>query len=151
MPPCPTPHPLQTVSKLFELYLKLRELGHPGYLSEGRIPPIPCSRRKEEVDRMVQDTQQLVNTWTLEVTNLRDRYSWLLYLSVPKMLRVYELVTGTAPDLQGEEVVDRLLHEVSFLAVTNSAEIQKLRRRILVSVVCRQQSLCQCSHWCQQC
>ena len=113
--------PLQTVSKLFELYLKLRELGHPEYLSEGHIPP---------------------NTWTHEVSNLRNQYTWLLYFSVPKMLRLYSFVSF--PDLQGEDVVDRLLHEISFLAVTNTAETQKLRLGIQVITVVSLVSVVSC-------
>ena len=132
------------MSKLFELYLKLRELGHPVFLSEGRIPPIPCSRRMEEVDRMVQDTQQNVNTWTNEVSNLRNQFKWLLYFSVPKMLRLYGFLTS--PSLQGEDVVDRLLHEISFLVVTSTAETQKLRMRIQVCWC-----VTWCDHWLQLC
>ncbi len=119
--------------KLFELYLKLRELGHPEFLSEGRVSPIPCSRRKEEVDRTVQETQQQVTAWTRQVSDLCNQFPWLLYFSVPKMLRLYGFLTS--PDLHGDDKVDRLLHEISFLAITNTAETQNLRRGIQVSIV----------------
>lgn len=122
------------MSKLFELYVKLRELGHPNYLHEGRIPPIPCSSSKADVDRMVQDTQQLVTTWTHDVSNLRNQYPWLLYFSVPKLLHLYSLIMST--QLEGDDKIDRLLHEISFLAVTHRAETSKLRQGIQV-----------CGHW----
>ena len=118
------------VSKLFELYMKLRELGHPDFLHEGCIPPVPCSSHKDQVDRMVQDTQKLVTTWTHEVSNLRNEYTWLIYFSMPKMLHLYGFIMSVR--LEGDDKIDRLLHEISFLAVTHTAETSKLRQGIQV-------------------
>lgn len=125
----PTP---QTVNKLFELYLKLRELGHPIYLSEDSIPSIPCSRPREAVNATVQDTQLLLTRWTQQVAELRACYSWLLYLSVPRMLQLHQLLLGPA-DLGLGERVDRIVHEVSFLAASRPEEIERLRQGVEVS------------------
>ena len=111
------------MSKLLELYLKLRELGHPVYLCEGSVPPISCGQREEEVDTRVQEMQLLLASWSQEVANLRSRYSWLLYFSVPKMLRLYRLISASE---RHDAHVDMIVHEVSFLAVSQPTEREEL-------------------------
>lgn len=121
---------VQTVHKLFELYLKLRELGHPSYLLKGDIPPISCSIVKETADKMVQQTQQAVTEWTEEVTELRNRYPWLLYFSIPRMLQLYKLILPTS--VSRKETEKKIVHEVSFLATSNRTERKKLRNGVQV-------------------
>lgn len=82
---------------------------------------------KEEVVAMVPDTQLLVTKWTHEVSDLRSLYTWLLYFSVPKMLQLYQLIR--AP---GAGQVDSIVHEVSFLAVSQSTEREELREGVQV-------------------
>lgn len=119
------------MDKLFELYLKLRELGHPTYLADGAVQPIPCSCLKDEVNAMVHETQLLVTKWTQQVSELRSCYTWLLYFSVPRMLQLYQLINSTG--LSDGEKVDRIVHEVSFLTVSQPEEIERLRQGVEVS------------------
>ena len=116
---------------MLELYLKLKELGHPHYISEGaiEIPSIPCSNHKEEVDVKVQEIQLLVTKWNHEVSHLRASYTWLLYFSMPKILQLNQLIQleGTDP-----EKVDRIVHEVSFLTISQPLEREKLSEGVKV-------------------
>ena len=121
------------MSKLLELYLKLKELGHPHYISERtiEIPSIPCSRRKEEVDVKVQEMQLLVTKWNQEVSHLRASYTWLLYFSLPKILQLNQLIQLEGADT---EKVDRIVHEVSFLAISQPLEREKLSEGVKVCI-----------------
>lgn len=77
------------------------------------------------MDSMVQDTQHLVTKWKHEVSDQQTRYSWLLYFSVPKILLLYQLIHT----LKEKEIV----REVSFLAINQPEEREKLKNRVLVS------------------
>ena len=106
----------QTINKLFELYLKLREQGHPDYLSEGKVPSIPCSKPTEDVNATVQDTQLVVTKWTQQMAELHDNYPWLLFFSIPRMLQLYWLIHSK------ERQVDKIFREVSFLIINQPAQ-----------------------------
>ena len=119
----------QTISKLFELYLKLRELGHPDYLSRDMVHPIPCSIREEDLESMVQTAQHSVTKWNREVSILQDRFSWLLFLSVPKILQLNKLIQAS----HDEGKAGKIIHEVSFLMSNQHNEGEKLHAEVLVS------------------
>ena len=51
-PRVPLPHP-QTAYKLLELYVRLRELGHPQYVQLFGSESLACSISREEADRRV--------------------------------------------------------------------------------------------------
>lgn len=124
----------QSASKLFELYLKLHELGYPEYLTADKIPMITCSHTKESMEREVQETQLLITEWNGKVSNLRAKYTWLLYFSVPKMMLLYDLIHSSC---QGEERTDEIVHEVSFLMTNQLEDTVKLRRGREVKVYTR--------------
>ena len=86
---------------------------------------------KAEVDAQVQDIQLLLENWTQEVTVLRSRYQWLLYLNMPKLMQLYHILHNVLTD--SRHGVDSILHEVSFLALNNNGERQKLRKEVKVS------------------
>ncbi len=125
--------PIQTAYKLLELYQKLKDLGHPRYLSTGSVASIPCSTPKAEVDDKVQNTQQLLVSWTQEVTGLRSWYHWLLYLNMPKLLQLYHLLHQPGP--VSSDTVDSIVHEVSFLAPNSPSEREKLQDGVEVLYV----------------
>ena len=124
-----SPCALQTISRLLELYLKLRELGHSDYLTDDRVHPIPCSMCKEDLESIVQEAQHSVTKWNHEVSELHTRFSWLLYLSVPKILQLYQLINAS----DAGEKVDKIIHEVSFLMSNLPNERNKMQSRVLVS------------------
>lgn len=72
--------------------------------------------------------QFVVTEWSQEVSDLRARYTWLLFFSVPKMLLLHKLMHS--PPLEGEKI-DNVFHEVSFL-VANKRE--NLRSNLQVSI-----------------
>ena len=115
--------------KLLELYVKLRELGHLQYINEGNTgPPLPCTVDPEAAEERVKETEIVLTTWTHEVEQLRKEFSWLLFFSVPKLLRLYQLLNEEQENV--EVHLKQIVHEISFLCV-NSVEA---RRRMNVKV-----------------
>ena len=74
---------------------------------------------------MVQDTQQAVTEWSQQISELRNQYTWLLYFSIPRMLKLYMLMHSE--ELEKTEKVDKIVCEVSFLATNQQTEREKLR------------------------
>ena len=120
---------MQAVHKLFELYLKLRELGHPKYSSKDGTQPIPCSMSIEDANILTQETEQALDAWTSEVAELCDKYPWLLYFSVPRMLQLYRLIVPTASD---DAIELRIVHEVSFLNINRPAAGEEMKQWVQV-------------------
>jgi hypothetical protein len=108
--------------------MKLNELGHPQYLTEGSLPRVLCSEQKEEVYSKVLRMQDIVEEWRQEVSELRARYTWLLYFSVSKILLFHkQIMMKSSPD------VDALVHEVSFIVYNQKIERTQLRQGVMVS------------------
>ena len=122
----------QTASKLFELYLKLLELGHPEYLTTDQIPSISCSHTKEEIEHMVQQAQCQITMWNSEISDLRAEYTWLLYFSVPKIMLLYDLIRSSC---EGVKRTDEIVHEVSFLTTNRLKDMMKLRGEGSIEVI----------------
>ena len=93
---------------LFDLYSSLRELGHPDYLSERKIPPIRCSIGEIEVNEMVKKTNCIADRWGSDINNIQNEYTWLLYLGIPKILQLFSFMNGN-------DKADKIFHEISFL------------------------------------
>jgi len=104
------------------------------------VASIPCSTAKTEVDAKVQSTQRLLGEWTQEVGQLHSQYRWLLYLNMPKLLKLYHLLCRCE---EGEENgrVDSIVHEVSFISQNNSIEREKLRAGVEVQRVLNKEAL----------
>ena len=120
---------MQAIHKLFDLYLKLRELGHPKYSSKDSTQPIPCSMSIEDANILTQETKQALDAWTHEAAELRTNYSWLLYFSIPRMLRLYRLIVPTASD---EDIEMKIIHEVSFLNISHPAAGEEMKQWVQV-------------------
>ena len=120
-------------SKLLELYVRLKELGNPRYF-KGTIDPLPCSIGRQEADHRVQETAQTLESWRNRVIELRSQYDWLLFFSIPKILRLYKLLS--AKDLEPNLQLDRIVHEISFLCKNNQPTKKELGRN--VQVICIQ-------------
>ena len=100
--------------KLLEYYIKLNELGHPGYLKKDSIPSILCSNNELNVE--VARIKDLVAQWKEKVSSCQQRYKWLLYFSFPKMLRLYHQIKSRD--------VNAIIHEVSFLVKIHGKDLQ---------------------------
>ena len=118
-----------------ELYLKLRELGHPHYLTRTKVFVMPCSKHKQDVDLLLQKMQEYVSTWKIEVSQLRDSYPFLLYFSVPKILQLFELLymPPSAEESYSEEIIENIIQEVSPLTIYHPSERMKLKNGIKVA------------------
>ena len=119
-------------------------------MSESKIPPIPCSIPKEDMNLLVEDTEKAVSEWSQKVSDLRNHYPWLLYFSISRMLHLYDLILTRKKD--------EILCEVSFLADSQLRGREKLREgvnvccclfmenSIRVSVFLLQQALAEIAH-----
>ena len=123
--------PVQVAYKLLELYVKLRELGHIQYINEGNTgPALPCLINPEDAEERVKETEIILTTWTHEVTNLRKEFRWLLFFSVPKLLRLYRLLSEEQENM--EVHLKRIVHEISFLCVNNAEARKRMNTKVQV-------------------
>ena len=65
------------------------------------------------------------------MTELRSQYDWLLFFSIPKILRLYKLLSVCNSE---PEVIYRIVREISFLCPNNLSTRDMLYGNILVSV-----------------
>ena len=127
----PSPPPLQVAYKLLELYIKLRELGHIQYIDEGNTgPALPCHINPGDAEERVKETEVILTTWTHEVANLRKEFSWLLFFSVPKLPRLYRLLSEEQENMDVH--LKRIVHEISFLCVNNADTRKRMNIKVQV-------------------
>ena len=124
---------LQVAYKLLELYIKLRELGHIQYINEGNTgPALPCTINPEDAEERVKETEVILTTWTHEVANLRKEFRWLLFFSVPKLLRLYQLLSEEQENRENH--LKEIVHEISFLCVNNADSRKRMNVKVQVCV-----------------
>lgn len=61
------------------------------------------------------NAEKLLAKWTQDVDELRNQYHWLLFFSMPKMLRLNHLLREKNPN------VEAIVHEISFLCRNDQA------------------------------
>lgn len=105
-------------------------MGHPDYLPEGGISPIQCAIKEMELDKIVEETKDLSNKWSADISELQSTYTWLLYFSIPKMLQLYNLIFSSHERIYK---LNKIFHEISFLFSQNSVA-EGLRNDIEVHV-----------------
>ncbi len=110
--------------KVFDLYQKLQELGYYYSCSKSTIQPFICSNSKDKIDRLVNDTQVVVEKWRQKVSDLRSCHKWLLYFCMPKLMQLYLLIHSP---IEVKERVDPIIHEVSFLMTNSATDLDDLR------------------------
>ena len=132
---------LQVAYKLLELYVKLRELGHIQYINEGNTgPPLACTIDPENAEERVKETEVILKTWTHEVERLRHEFSWLLFFGVPKLLRLFRLLSEEQEDSQLH--LKRVVHEISFLCTNNVDARQRINASVQVCILKERESKC---------
>ena len=119
---------MQVAYKLLELYIKLRELGHCQYI-EGDFagPPLSCGSDLHIAEKRVNDMEDELTNWKQSVTKLHSENSWLLFFRIPKLLKLYQLISGNLEDKE-----TKIVHEVSFLCLNTVDERMKLKRKVEV-------------------
>lgn len=63
------------------------------------------------------------------MTELRSQFDWLLFFSIPKILRLYKLVSECEDT---SRQLDEIVGEISFLCQNNEATRQNLKLRVQV-------------------
>ena len=66
------------------------------------------------------------------MTELRSQYDWLLFFSIPKILRLYKLLSGSE-DCEQEEV-DKIVCEISFLCQNDVSTRNTLKKIVQVTL-----------------
>ena len=69
----------------------------------------------------------MLDEWMQQVDELRNQYHWLLFFSVPKMLRLYHLLQEKRPN------VEAIVHDISFLCRNDQATWENARVMVEVS------------------
>lgn len=114
--------------KLLEVYVRLKELGHPDYLQSAVTLTLHCSIQKAAADEVVKDTEKQLAVWMQRVTELRNQYDWLLFFSVPKLLTIYSMLKSAEPENQ----FDQIVQEISFLCNNDQATRDAIKARMKV-------------------
>ena len=68
----------------------------------------------------------ILNTWKERVVELRSQYDWLLFFSMPKLLRLYYLLQVKDPNLEA------IVHEISFLCCNEQAALESTWKMVEV-------------------
>ncbi len=121
----------QIAYRLLELYGQLKDLGNPLYFKDtveplcfkGTVEPLPCGIDRTSADARVRETEVNLESWKKRVTALRSQYDWLLFFSIPKILRLYKLVS-----LCGErnEQLDKIVDEIKFQSKSDETTRHRL-------------------------
>ena len=70
--------------------------------------------------------EKLLAKWTQDVDELRNQYHWLLFFSMPKMLRLNHLLWEKNPN------VEAIVHEISFLCCNEQAALESIWKMVEV-------------------
>ena len=90
------------------------------------LPEIAC-KTPEVADSLLKDTQQADTKWSRQINDLRDEYKWLVFLSIPRVLLLANVLK--------REQVDLIVSEVSFLVKNQPSVRETLQQNIKVSRV----------------
>ena len=74
---------------------------------------------------------QLLQKWMNKISDLQNKFQWLLYFSIPKMLYLYIILHHPSEIPEGEKI-DCILEEVSFLTDNCLLKRQELSEKIKV-------------------
>ena len=83
----------------------------------------------ENANILMQQAEEALDAWIHKAAELRSQYPWLLYFSVPRMLRLYRLIVPTTSD---EAIEFRIVHEVSFLNISHPAASEEMKQWVQV-------------------
>ena len=111
--------------RLLELYGQLRDLGHTDYSKD----PLPCCIIRTTADNRVRETEATLEHWRKRVVELRSRYPWLLFFSIPKILGLYKLLSTRDSD---SKHLDKIVCEISFLCPNDQNKRSDLKKEVKV-------------------
>ena len=69
----------------------------------------------------------VLTTWMESVDELRNKYDWLLFFSLPKLLFLYHLLRAEDPNPEA------VVHEISFLCSNEQAAWKEVQVGVEVS------------------
>jgi hypothetical protein len=96
-------HLNEVANKLLDLHIRLRDLGHPKYLTLSEKPILECNNISEAADKEFFDAQATLRSWTTTVIKLRSEHKLLLFITVPKLLKINQLIQQYMLEHIGEE------------------------------------------------
>ena len=95
------------------------------------MEPLFCGFDCTSADARVRETEVNLESWKKRVTALRSQYDWLLFFSIPKILRLYKLVSVCG---ERNEQFDEIVAEISFLCKNDQTTRKDLKQRVKVGV-----------------
>ncbi len=98
------------------------------------MEPLFCGINRTNADARVRETEVNLESWKKRVTELQYKYDWLLFFSVQKILRLYELVSVCEGR---DEQLDKIVAEISFLCQNDEATRQNLKQYVKVGSAVR--------------
>ena len=124
--------------------MKLRNLGNLQYFEGNKAgPPLPCCIDVKTAEERVKKTEVAVTGWNREMSCLCNKFSWVLFFSVPKLLKLYYLLCNEA-----EDHLQQVVYEISFLCENNA----ETRREMSESVkVCYLYNFLSSKAFCTEC
>ncbi len=93
------------------------------------MDPLFCSVHRDNADARVKETEGTLESWKKRVTELRSQYDWLLFFNIPKILRLYNMVSKCQDRV---EELDEIVSEISFLCDNNESSRQNIKKRLQV-------------------
>ena len=72
----------------------------------------------------VQETEDILKGWTEKVVALRQQYTWLLFFSVPKLLKLHGLLINDSINISA------IVHSISFL-FENAFHVRKCMEPVI--------------------
>ena len=114
------------------MYQRLKDLGHPEYISKKEIGPFKCSQDEFQVDKQVRCEEQRLDNWVVEISKLQKKNTWLLYFNMPKLMQLHNYLQHFE-DIDAESRINAILNEINFLVGRNIEGRQQIHSQITVS------------------
>ena len=91
----------------------------------------------------MQSLEDNLQEWTEKVAALRQQYTWLLFFSVPKLLRLHSLTHPSENSLtnQPEVDLDAIVHDICFLFENDLLVRRRLKPVVQVCKMLKQVSI----------
>lgn len=110
--------------------MNLRNMGHFHYLKDWKTaPPLLCSATIKDAETRLKKTEKELQKWSTKFAELCNEYAWLLFFSVPKLLRLYNVIVEYEDT---DEYADKIVNEVNFLCLNNFESSTQLKLQVKV-------------------
>ena len=89
----------------------------------------------------MRETEDALKNWRKHVTELRSQYDWLLFFSIPKILKLYDLLSTGNRRL---DLLETIVCEISFLCPNNQPAREILKEAVQVNLLQTSMAIIRC-------